>query len=447
MKANAKSLFIFPPTIYPENQYKRGGYVHNFKFEVPHGLISIASHLKEYGYDTTIIDCDPLILKDSQSMKFDSVDTKIREYISQSVQKYNPEFIGISTMFSIQIPYTNKLLTWMHEDFPDKKIVVGGNAATYYEDKLRTEHIDHFVRYQGENAMLDIVRGFKEKLIDGKNLSTDEIPVSDWNLFQMNAPFTQYEFYVSVSRGCYKKCTFCTSPDFWKYRQTRNIEDVKKEIKDLVDKGVEMIGIGDDTFMPKNLYDGGKNFLLEGFDGTTFFAETRIDVMRDSEKSILNEAYKSGLNILFVGAESGSQKILDSMHKQISIDDIITTSESLKKIGFKVYTFWMIGNPGSTKKDDMKTVELIKKMYEDGIHDKIYPHIYRHFRGTEWADEPSVRILDEDFTNWGFTGDYIKSTHEIINPNTGSVVYSKRDMEEVFRLIIQLKDNFEEKQE
>jgi len=93
---------------------------------------------------------------------------------------------------------------------------------------------------------------------------------------------------------------------------------------------------------------------------------------RCSEKFVTDELLlwmrNAGFEAVMLGCESGSQRVLDAMNKHLTIADIEATVKKCHNYGFKVYTYWMVGNKEETKQDLEQTKQLMDKLspYIDG---------------------------------------------------------------------------------
>lgn len=94
------------------------------------------------------------------------------------------------------------------------------------------------------------------------------------------------------------------------------------------------------------------------------FVECRADYFRPNfiDESFLDLAVKSRLSKLAISAESGSQRILNLLGKDITIEQILTCAKKLSKYNIEANFSYMVGIPGETKEDVTATKELAKKL-------------------------------------------------------------------------------------
>jgi radical SAM superfamily enzyme YgiQ (UPF0313 family) len=100
--------------------------------------------------------------------------------------------------------------------------------------------------------------------------------------------------------------------------------------------------------------------------------ESRADTLRD--KNLLELMHRAGLSAVYIGVESGSQRILDMLNKKISVDDIEQSIRLCKKFNIRTYCSLIIGVPGETPEDYLMTEKLMQKL-------KPFQHFYNIFVG------------------------------------------------------------------
>jgi radical SAM superfamily enzyme YgiQ (UPF0313 family) len=104
-----------------------------------------------------------------------------------------------------------------------------------------------------------------------------------------------------------------------------------------------------------------------------------------------------------LGVESGSQKILDAMHKEITIEQIKEAIINLSYAGIKTTTYWIIGYPGETEEDFQQTLDLIEELkdeiYEADCNGFIY-FLTGQAHSKEWVDQyKSISLYPDKVKN------------------------------------------------
>jgi len=169
---------------------------------------------------------------------------------------------------------------------------------------------------------------------------------------------------ISTSRGCPYSCTFCASSvNMGRKLRVRSIPNVLAEMEILYEKfGVREFHIIDDAF---NFH---KPRVLEFCDGIekrnwkisyTFPNGLRLNML---DAHVLKRMKESGAYAFTVGIESGSQKILDDMKKQLSLELIREKVNLICEAGLEPSGFFILGYPTETREDILKTIAFAKEL-------------------------------------------------------------------------------------
>jgi len=380
----------------------------------PLGLAYIASMLRQ-NHEVKII--DSIILNYT-----------LRD-IEKELQTFNPDVVGIASVTpSIYEAYkVAKIAKKVREDCI---VVLGGPHATFMSRQTLEEckYIDIIVKGEGEEttkeliesiekgAPLNKVRGitFREKneIIDSeprpfiKNI--DDIPFPSRDLLPMHL----YKFngvrYTTMltSRGCPFKCSFCSSSrlfgGYWRGRSPENVlEEMKIIYEEYNIKNIEFI---DDTFTldqerAEKICDG---IIKQGWN-ISWGASSRVDTL---SKKLVEKMKKAGCWILFLGIESGSQKILDAIGKRITIEQAKEAVKIIKDAGIQVLGSFIIGFIQDTKETIKETIKFAKSLNLDYAEFSIltpYPGtpIY------EYVEKNSL-LLTKDWSKYTATEPIIK---------------------------------------
>jgi len=306
-----------------------------------------------------------------------------------------------------QLKYALDLSRRIKSAYPDKPIVWGGVHPTFFPDQiLEGGHADVIVRGEGEVTFLELINelntaspnldnidgiSYKEqqKIIHNKekafitNLDQISIP---WDLIDLENYVTRKEpgrLVMITSRGCSHRCAFCYNVSFnkctwrgWSSNKT------KKELKKLIQRGVGEFNFYDDDFVsnPERLQDIMK-FLSKHNIG--WRAGIRAGYLSSSLVKKLSDA---GCREIFIGAESGSQRILNMINKDMNIESVVTSAELLLETSIQASYSWIIGFPTETHGEIMLTlhhIDRIRKINPNSIH---FIKIYTPYPGGELYD-------------------------------------------------------------
>lgn len=204
----------------------------------------------------------------------------------------------------------------------------------------------------------------------------DVLPNPAWDLVD----FTPYQnmwlkhkgyfsLNMATTRGCPFKCNWCAKPIYGNRYNSRSPKRVVEELTYLQQKtGVQHIWFSDDIFGLKPGWVKEFSLLIKqaGIQ-VKYKIQSRVDLLE--EENYVSYLADSGCDEAWVGAESGSQKILDAMDKGTTVAQIETASNLMKQHGIKPCFFLQFGYPGELKEDIDKTVAMVKQLmpYDIGI--------------------------------------------------------------------------------
>jgi anaerobic magnesium-protoporphyrin IX monomethyl ester cyclase len=201
----------------------------------------------------------------------------------------------------------------------------------------------------------------------------DALPFPAWDL--VDIPRYQrvwrerhgyYSMNMVTTRGCPYHCNWCAKPIWGQRYNSRSPENVAEEMAWLKARyEPDHLWFADDIL-------GLKPGWLERFSGLVRAADaaipfkclTRADLVTDKVARALAEA---GCETVWIGAESGSQKILDAMDKGDTVADIYTAARRLRAAGIRVCFFLQFGYPGETWDDIQLTLKMVRECLPDDI--------------------------------------------------------------------------------
>ncbi|MBI5885537.1 MAG: radical SAM protein [Deltaproteobacteria bacterium] len=285
-----------------------------------------------------------------------------------------PDVVGFYSV-SENYKFVVEMFRRIKEARPEVITVLGGpHVYGLPEASLKPDCIDLGVNGEGELSMLKLVESnFDSKLFptipgliyrtDGRIKANpialihelDEIPFPARHLYP---PLNRYRPSIIsykklpatgmlTSRGCNSRCTFCHSGKGEFGLRFHSPEYVIEEIKHLQkDFGVREFFIFDDTFVAnkpramkicEEMIRNNLNISWSCNAKVTYLSEDLLKLMR-----------RSGCWLLQVGVESGNQKILNTMKKGITLEQVRLACEAAYRLGFHIKTFFIIGNAGET---------------------------------------------------------------------------------------------------
>jgi len=351
------------------------------EFSVPISIWYLGSYLKAQGLRVKLVDCES--------------NPNHMEEIKGLAQKTT--LLGI-TMMTAQISHGMEVAKTVKKINPNLPIVIGGIHPTlYYEDVVENEYIDFAVYGEGEIVLMELIESLNSETPDfseigalsykkdGKVFYNDEKEAVDhgtypdldydllldclnksrWDKDQVGS----YSYPIITSRGCPYKCTFCASAIIDERTKVRawTMEKIMMEVQKALDFGFRDIFFWDDNILLGKTRIG--NFLSEikKIDTKfTWYGNARADFFNERylTKEILTELRQNGLNRMSIGAESGSQNMLDYMKKDLKVEDYLQAAEYCAHAGIEPSFSFMVGMPHEEIEDVYATMDCISKIGE-----------------------------------------------------------------------------------
>jgi radical SAM superfamily enzyme YgiQ (UPF0313 family) len=250
----------------------------------------------------------------------------------------------------------------------------------------------------------------------------DSLPDPAWDLVDMEAYrqiwMRQHGYFalnLATTRGCPYKCNWCAKPIYGNRYNSRSPERVVGEIRMLMERhGVRHFWMADDIFgLKPGWVQRFRDLVLAENLRFSYKIQSRVDLLL-KEDSIAALA-ASGLRQVWVGAESGSQKILDAMDKGTTVAEIRQATQLLKKQGVEVCFFLQFGYLGEEKADIEATLRMVEELQPHDIGVSVsYP-----LPGTKFYEK--VKNMLGDKQNWEVSDDLA-----MMYPATFSPAYYRR---------------------
>ena len=201
----------------------------------------------------------------------------------------------------------------------------------------------------------------------------DALPFPAWDLIDVEAyrdawlrAHGRLSWNMATSRGCPYGCNWCAKPVFGRRYTQRSPGTVAAEMRHLKNEvGPDHIWFADDIFglTAEWIAEFARAVAREGA-RTPFMMQSRVNLMRPDVVSALASA---GAEEVWLGVESGSQKVLDAMDKGTRVDDARAATRTLRAHGIRVCWFIQLGYPSETWGDILLTRDLIREERPDEI--------------------------------------------------------------------------------
>ena len=203
--------------------------------------------------------------------------------------------------------------------------------------------------------------------------SLDELPRPAWDLIDIGryqqiwrSRHHTFSMNLATTRGCPYSCNWCAKPIYGQRYTVRSPHDVVEEMAWLkATYGPEHLWIVDDIF-------GLKPGWIETFAALATARDAVIPfkcLMRADQvtTSVVDALKAARCRTVWIGAESGSQKVLDAMDKGTQVDDVYRAASLLKAAGIEVGFFLQFGYPGETLQDIRLTERMVRRCKPDDI--------------------------------------------------------------------------------
>ncbi|MFC2091218.1 B12-binding domain-containing radical SAM protein [Elusimicrobiota bacterium] len=301
-------------------------------------------------------------------------------------------------------------------------MVLGGTYPTFYSQILNNECVDAIITGEAEGAALDICNALAGNgdfsdianvgyISCGKPVfnqmrplvdDLDSLPLPDRELYFKYSFMRDFGWKKFMSgRGCYHSCAYCYNPKIREqyrglgsYVRRKSPQRVIDEIDDVVRRSrVSAVHFCDDLFISDD--DWIREFCAIYKQQVTipFTCNSSVDLItRDSVKALSG----AGCRGIAVGLETGDESARHLiMNKCITDDQIIEASGLIRSFGVKLITFNMIGNPGETLENALKTMELNRRINSDFIRVTFAIPI----PGTQYVDYAlNIGAIDEKYS-------------------------------------------------
>ncbi|HNR90401.1 MAG TPA: radical SAM protein [Spirochaetota bacterium] len=367
---------------------------------LPLGPLYLVSVLREKGFAVDF--------RDYQLLEGDAIFTP--EALCDFLADPAP-VVGISCMANL-MPFVAYAMPFLRERYPDRVFVIGGVGAIDIERELmeRVPSIDVIHRGEGERSVPLLMASLRGggPLADVPNIfyresgairgnppaeriaELDSLPLPSYD----GLDFNRYAGHNMLgSRGCPYQCTFCSIAPIWGWRpHLRSVENIVGEMVHMHrEYGVRQFLFQDEFFIssPERTMRFARLLAKEKLD-ITYKAFARVDLV---DGDSLQAMADTGCVEIRFGIESGSDRILDMIRKDITSQTAMETVALAKRIMRSVDAFFVWGFPFETMKDFSESVFQMIAMRGMGVH--ILPSLLTYLPQTRLYRDLADRSLLE----------------------------------------------------
>ncbi len=370
----------------------------------PLGLLYVSAYLKSKNIENDVFDTT-----------FSSLEKQLA-----FIENKKPKVICIYTnlMTKIEVIKLIKILKTEKYNFP--KIILGGPDVTYNVENYLKAGADFLVIGEGEETTFELYNAIINNqnyfningiafLENNKVIQTqarvkfkelDELPLPNREAINMQHYLDtwknnhgQSSMTISTQRGCPYTCKWCSTAVYGQSYRRRPANQVAEEMKMLKDKyNPDALWFVDDVFTVSHKWLlAFREEVLKQNAIIPFECITRAERLNDEILGLLKEI---GCFRIWIGAESGSQKIIDLMDRRVDVNVVKEAIQKTNELGMQTGTFIMLGYPGETTEDIDETIQYLKEANPTEYTITVaYP-----IKGTSLYNEVESKIINE--LNW-----------------------------------------------
>jgi anaerobic magnesium-protoporphyrin IX monomethyl ester cyclase len=358
----------------------------------PLGLLYLSSHLRAKGFGVEIYDST-----------FGS-----REAMFRILETEQPAIVGIYVNLMTR---ANVLAIVERAAACGWRVILGGPEASGYAEEYLNRGAEVVVSGEGELALEAFLSGVpRERIpglwfrVEGKLVNTGaarqvaDLDAQPWpdreriDIGRYLQAWRQHHGEGSVSlitaRGCPYHCRWCSHATFGKTHRRRSARGVADEVEWIVDRyQPDLLWLADDVFTihPGWLEQYAVEVKRRGL-RVPFECITRADRVNPRTAALLSEL---GCFRVWIGSESGSQRILDAMERGVTVEQVRNATAQLKAHGIQTGMFFMWGYEGEDLADIEATYEQVKACRPDVFFTTVsYP-----IKGTPYFEEVAEKLV------------------------------------------------------
>ncbi len=379
----------------------------------PLGILCVSAWLEEQGITNEV---------------FDST-FSTREALEQYLLIHRPPYVAFYVNLMTRVNIL-QLITFIRakKELQHTTIILGGPEVRYNADDLLQHGANYLVIGEGEQTITALITtldaGEQERLSEVQGIgylnaqgepvytaertklrSINELPFPNRKKIDLQQYLTTWKqrhglnaISVSTMRGCPYTCKWCSRAVYGLSYRRRSPEKVVDELEYIQQTyNPDTLWFVDDVFTVSHKWLQAFNEELKRRNVTIAYeCITRADRMNEEVIRMMKE---SGCFRVWIGAESGSQKIIDLMDRRVSVEEVRTMIQMAQQHGIQAGTFIMLGYPGETEQDIYETIHHLKVSNPDYFTITVaYP-----IKGTELFEE--VEAIQTNAFNWQMQND------------------------------------------
>jgi hypothetical protein len=426
---------------------------------VPSGIINrppaapalLRACLEQHGYSANTVDFSLLLYTELCNSDYNVYDCVNRQFESYTVWKndpkitawldlcikeislLSPKFLAISVFSYFQHRATVLLCEAVRQSFPTIKIILGGyglpesylitfknfrsvsaaDKLSKFSDYMQRHHlVDHLIIGEGEQQIVNVLSGNQ---LCQDPVKLNDLPVSNFDNYKLTHYLWHSEPVLTItgSKGCVRSCTFCNVPvKFGRYRQKTGAKVASEMIELSCRYDIYKFEFTD------SLVNGSqKDFLefvktLAQYNQTakrpiTWYGQYICRPQSQVPQGIYQLMKQSGAVHLIIGAESGSNAVLQSMNKKITAEDVFNELDQFERHGLQAQLLMLVGFYSEDAEKFLENLKFIVRCHRYlaagvisrvsvGLPLIIEPNGYLHIH----ASELGIIVDESNNNNW-----------------------------------------------
>lgn len=408
----------------------------------PLGTMFAASFMRGHGYRVDLFDA---MLAESES----EWDAALERVQPRYAVLFEDNFNYLSKMCLLNMREAAFEMIKMARQRNIPVIICGADATDHY-DKYLDAGANFVLRGEGEYTLLELltileqksnreyngVAGLAFRDDDGETVITmprtvmkslDEMPFPAWDLVDVpryrDIWMTHHGYYsinMVTTRGCPFSCNWCAKPIWGQRYNVRSAANVAAELAWLHDTvEPDHIWFADDIMgLKPGWIQAFANEVEKRDIRTPFKCLSRADLLVVDDT--VDAMHRAGAQTIWIGAESGSQKILDAMDKGTQVEQIYDARRKLGKVGIQSGFFLQFGYPGEDRDDIEKTLQMVRDLLPDDIGISVsyplpgtpfYERVKADLKKTNWQDSEDLAMLYEG----PYSTDFYRQLHRVVH--------------------------------
>lgn len=417
----------------------------------PLGTMIVASYIRQQGYDVALFDA---MLADSPVEWAAALD----KHHPRIAIIYEDSFNYLSKMCLLNMRQAAFQMLVMAKQRGCLTIVCGSDATDHYRQYLQNG-ADFVILGEGEETLIELLAEIGDRRTcpepaEGLEIDTpipglawntpngaaatprrpplqdvDSLPFPAWDLIDVakyRRIWQERHGYFSMNmvttRGCPYHCNWCAKPIWGQRYNSRSPANVAAEMRWLKEiYQPDHIWFADDIMgLKPGWWAAFADAVVQDDARIPFKCLSRADLLLRSSEEIA-AMRRAGCEIVWIGAESGSQKILNAMEKGTTVEQIYEVAQRLHEAGIRVGFFLQFGYPGETRQDIELTLQMVRRCRPDDVGmsvsyplpgTKFYQNVQAQLGNKQnWADSADLAMLYRG----PFSTEFYRQLHTVLH--------------------------------